>query len=68
MNFERFEQLFKECISNAAIQTKFEHHYRRGMEVVRSLEELLAEEEDRHPGEEVNIGRGKGGYRLACRL
>ena len=45
MNFERFEQLFKECISNAAIQTKFEHHYRRGMEVVRSLEELLAKEE-----------------------
>ena len=45
MNFERFEHLFKECISHAAIQTKFEHHYRRGMEVVRDLEELLAKEE-----------------------
>jgi len=45
VEFEMFEQRFKECISSAAIRTKFEHHHRRGVEVVRELEELLAEEE-----------------------
>ena len=45
IEFEQFEQQFKECISSAAIRTKFEHHHRRGVEVVRELEELLAEEE-----------------------
>jgi len=45
VEFETFEQRFKECISSAAIRTKFEHHHRRGVEVVQELEELLAEEE-----------------------
>ena len=45
VEFETFEQRFKECISSAAIRTKFEYHHHRGVEVVRELEELLAEEE-----------------------
>ncbi len=44
MDFERFEKLFKQCISSSAIHTKFEQHYKQGSEVVVDLEELLAQE------------------------
>ena len=44
MDFERFEKLFKQCISNSAIHTKFEQHYKQGSEVVHGLEELLNQE------------------------
>lgn len=41
MDFEKFERLFKLCISNSAIHTKFEQHYKQGSEVVEELEQLL---------------------------
>ncbi len=41
MDFERFEDSLKQCISNSAIHTKFEHHYEQGSEVVQELEVLL---------------------------
>lgn len=44
MDFERFEESLKLCISNAAIHTKFEHHYEQGSEVVHELEALLEQE------------------------
>ncbi len=45
MEFEKFERQFKECISSAAIQTKFEQHHKQGMTVVAELERLLETEE-----------------------
>ena len=47
MEFERFEAKFKACVSDAAIRTKFEHHYRQGVDVVGKLKELVASEEDK---------------------
>ena len=44
MDFERFEESLKQCISNSAIHTKFEHHYEQGSEVVEELEALLEQE------------------------
>lgn len=44
MAFERFEELFKQCISSTAILTKFERHYKQGCEVVQELEQLLGQE------------------------
>ena len=44
MDFERFEESLKQCISNSAIHTKFEHHYEQGSEVVHELEVLLEQE------------------------
>ena len=44
MDFEKFEKLFKECISNSAIHTKFEQHYKKGSEVVKDLQSLLQKE------------------------
>ena len=44
MAFEKFEELFKHCISNTAIHTKFEQHYKQGLEVVKELEDLIGEE------------------------
>ena len=44
MDFEKFEDLFKSCISSSAIHTKFEQHYKQGSEVVEELEELLKQE------------------------
>lgn len=44
MEFERFEDLFKHCISSSAILTKFEQHYKQGSEVVKELERLLEQE------------------------
>lgn len=46
-NFEEFEMKFKECLSNSAIQTKFEQHYKQGLNVVQELEGVLGEEERR---------------------
>lgn len=46
-SFEEFEMKFKECLSNSAIQTKFEQHYKQGLSVVQELEGVLAEEERR---------------------
>ena len=40
-----FEHLFKECISSAAILTKFENHHSQGAEIVHELEQLLEQEE-----------------------
>lgn len=45
MDFEKFEQQFKECISSAAIQTKFEQHHKQGTVVVAELEKILETEE-----------------------
>ena len=47
MEFERFEAKFKACVSDAAIRTKFEHHYRQGVDVVGKLKELVASEEEK---------------------
>ena len=47
MEFERFEAKFKACVSDAAIRTKFEHHYRQGVEVVGELKELVTSEENK---------------------
>ena len=47
MEFERFEAKFKACVSDAAIRTKFEHHYRQGVEVIGELKELVASEENK---------------------
>ena len=44
MDFERFEKLFKLCISSSAIHTKFEQHYKKGCEVVAELNQLLVQE------------------------
>lgn len=44
MDFERFEKLFKLCISSSAIHTKFEQHYKKGCEVVAELDQLLGQE------------------------
>ena len=44
-NFEEFERKLKECLSNSAIRTKFEQHYKQGLSVVSELEALLGEEE-----------------------
>ncbi len=44
MEFEKFEELFKECISSSAILTKFEQHYKRGSEVIVELEQVLGRE------------------------
>ena len=45
MEFERFERQFKECVSSAAIRTKFEQHHKQGVAVVSDLEQLLELEE-----------------------
>jgi mitofusin len=45
MEFERFEDKFKECLSSSAIRTKFEQHHSRGMEIVSELAQLLENEE-----------------------
>lgn len=42
--FEKFEEVFKHCISNTAIHTKFEQHCKQGLEVVKELEDLLGQE------------------------
>lgn len=44
MDFERFEELFKLCVSSSAIHTKFEQHYKQGCEIVEELEQLLKQE------------------------
>ncbi len=44
MEFERFEVRFKECVSNTAITTKFEQHYKKGLMLVDLLEEMLEAE------------------------
>lgn len=44
MDFEKFEKVFKQCISSSAIHTKFEQHYKKGSEVVEELDQLLKQE------------------------
>ena len=44
-NFEEFERRFKECLSSSAIRTKFEQHYKQGLNVVSELEQLLSLED-----------------------
>ena len=44
MEFERFEECFKECVSSSAISTKFEQHYKKGLLLVDSLEAMLEAE------------------------
>jgi len=44
MEFERFEDRFKECVSSSAISTKFEHHYKKGLVLVDSLGGMLEAE------------------------
>ena len=46
MEFEKFEQHFKQCLSSSAIRTKFEQHHSRGAEIIFELEQLLQSEED----------------------
>ena len=45
VEFELFEKHFKECVSSAAILTKFEHHHSQGSEVVNELGLILEQEE-----------------------
>lgn len=40
--FSKFEQEFEECISKAAIKTKFEQHTNRGKEIIAQLRETAA--------------------------
>ena len=44
MEFEKFEEFFKQCISSSAILTKFEQHYKQGLEMVQEHEQLLEKE------------------------
>ena len=46
MEFERFESRFKECVSDTAIRTKFEHHHRQGVELLAQLEAVLKAQEE----------------------
>ena len=41
IEFEKFEKLLKECITSSAILTKFERHYKQGLEVVMELERII---------------------------
>ena len=45
LEFQNFETKFKACLSSAAIQTKFEQHYKRAADIVQQLETLLTEAE-----------------------
>ena len=44
MEFEMFEKQFKQCVSDTAISTKFEQHYKKGLMIVDTLENVLEEE------------------------
>lgn len=59
MEFERFEAKFKACVSDAAIRTKFEHHYRQGVEVVGELKELVTSEENKIVEKRCEVEGGK---------
>lgn len=45
LEFQRFENKFKACLSSSAIQTKFEQHYKRAADIIEQLGILLTEAE-----------------------
>ncbi|KAI1301415.1 Transmembrane GTPase Marf [Halotydeus destructor] len=44
--FEQFEMKFEECLSQAAVKTKFNQHTDRGLTIIKDLERILTETHD----------------------
>lgn len=41
MDFSTFERAFQQCVSKAAVRTKFEHHTQQGREIAEGIRTLL---------------------------